>query len=198
VGADGATHAGSFDLSFLRCVPNLLIAAPSDENECRRLLTTAFLHNGPAAVRYPRGGGSGAALDAGLEPLPIGQSLTRREGGKVAFLAFGPVLTECLKAAEELDATVVDMRFVKPLDAARILELARTHDLLVTVEENAVMGGAGSAVSECLAANDVLVRVLHCGLPDRFLEQDTQENQRLVSQLDALSLVARTKKALSE
>jgi 1-deoxy-D-xylulose-5-phosphate synthase len=179
-------------------VPNLLIAIPSDENECRRLLTTAFLHNGPAAVRYPRGSGPGALLDPGLEPLPIGQSFTCREGGKVAFLAFGPVLAECLKAAEELDATVVDMRFVKPLDEARILELAHTHDLLVTVEENVVMGGAGSAVSECLAANNARARVLHCGLPDRFLEQDTQENQRLASRLDAASLSARIEKILSD
>jgi 1-deoxy-D-xylulose-5-phosphate synthase len=198
VGADGATHAGSFDLSFLRCVPNLLIAAPSDENECRRLLTTAFLHKGPAAVRYPRGSGPGASLEAGLEALPVGQSLTRREGNKVAFLAFGPVLVECLKAGEELDATVVDMRFVKPLDEARIRELARTHELLVTVEENAVMGGVGAAVSEYLAANNVLVRVLHCGLPDRFLEQDTQENQRLASKLDAANLAGRVRKILSE
>ncbi len=198
VGADGATHAGSFDLTFLRCVPNLLIAAPSDENECRRLLTTAFLHPGPSAVRYPRGGGPGASLEAGLDPLPVGRSKTRREGKKAAFLAFGPVLAECLKAAEELDATVVDMRFVKPLDETRILELARTHELLVTAEENAVMGGAGAAVSECLAANNALVRVLHCGLPDRFLEQDTQENQRLQSQLDAASLVSKVRKLLSE
>ncbi len=198
VGADGATHAGSFDLSFLRCVPNMLIAVPSDENECRRLLTTAFLHNGPSAVRYPRGGGPGAVIEAGLAPLPVGQSITRREGGKVAFLAFGPVLAECLKAAEELDATVVDMRFVKPLDEARILELARTHELLVTVEENAVMGGAGSAVSECLAANNAVVRIAHCGLPDRFLEQDSQEKQRLLSHLDAASLVSRVRKLLSD
>jgi 1-deoxy-D-xylulose-5-phosphate synthase len=198
VGADGATHAGSFDLSFLRCVPNLLIAVPSDENECRRLLTTAFLHTGPAAVRYPRGSGPGALLDAGLEPLPIGQSLTCREGRKVAFLAFGPVLAECLKAAEELDATVVDMRFVKPLDEARIVELARSHDLLVTAEENVVMGGAGSAVSECLAANHLAARIAHCGLPDRFLEQDTQENQRLASHLDAASLKQTVRELLSE
>ncbi len=198
VGADGATHAGSFDLSFLRCVPNMLIAVPSDENECRRLLTTAFLHPGPSAVRYPRGGGPGAILKAGLEPLPIGESIIRRDGRKVAYLAFGPILAECLKAAEELDATVVDMRFVKPLDEARILELARTHELLVTVEENAVMGGAGSAVSECLAMSDAQVRVLHCGLPDRFLDQDTQENQRLHSHLDAASLIERVRKKLSE
>jgi 1-deoxy-D-xylulose-5-phosphate synthase len=198
VGADGATHAGSFDISFLRCVPNLLIAAPSDENECRRLLSTAFLHPGPAAVRYPRGSGPGARLEAGLEPLPIGLSKTRREGKRVAFLAFGTVLSECLKAAEELDATVVDMRFVKPLDEARILELGRSHELLVTVEENAVMGGAGSAVSECLAAHNTLVRVLHCGLPDRFLEQDTQENQRLASELDAASLSRKVRDLLSE
>ncbi|KAB2311554.1 1-deoxy-D-xylulose-5-phosphate synthase [Betaproteobacteria bacterium SCN2] len=198
VGADGATHAGSFDLSYLRCVPNLLIAVPSDENECRRLLTTAYQHKGPAAVRYPRGGGPGAILETGLEPLPVGQSAIRREGGRVAFLAFGTVLAECLRAAEELDATVVDMRFVKPLDEARILELAGTHDLLVTVEENVAMGGAGSAVSECLAANNVLLKVLHCGLPDRFIEQDTQENQRVQSKLDTASLVERTRKKLSE
>jgi 1-deoxy-D-xylulose-5-phosphate synthase len=198
VGADGATHAGSFDLSFLRCVPNMLIAVPSDENECRRLLTTAFLHKGPSAVRYPRGSGPGAVLEEGLEPLPVGQSAVRREGRRVAFLAFGPVLAECLKAAEELDATVVDMRFVKPLDEARILELARTHELLVTVEENAVTGGAGSAAAECLAANNMACRIIHCGLPDRFLEQDTQENQRLASHLDAASLSARIKKILSD
>ncbi len=198
VGADGATHAGSFDLSFLRCVPRLLLAVPSDENECRRLLTTAYLHDGPAAVRYPRGGGPGAGLEEGLAPLPIGKGSVRREGRTIAFLAFGPVLSECLKAAAELDATVVDMRFVKPLDEALILALARTHELLVTVEENAVMGGAGSAVSECLAAHGMLVRVLHCGLPDRFLEQDTQENQRTASQLDAASLVSLARKKLSE
>ncbi|MEW6133138.1 MAG: 1-deoxy-D-xylulose-5-phosphate synthase [Pseudomonadota bacterium] len=198
VGADGATHAGSFDLTFLRCVPNLLIAAPSDENECRRLLTTAYQYPGPAAVRYPRGCGPGAVLEAGLDPLPVGRSKTLREGKKAAFLAFGPVLAECLKAAEELDATVVDMRFVKPLDEARVLELARSHELLVTVEENAVMGGAGAAVSECLAAHDTLVRVLHCGLPDRFLEQDTQENQRLASELDAASLSRKVRELLSE
>ncbi len=197
VGADGATHAGSFDLSFLRCVPNMLIAAPSDENECRRLLTTAFLHSGPSAVRYPRGGGPGAALEEGLEPLPIGKSNIRREGSKVAFLAFGTVLGECLKAAEELDATVVDMRFVKPLDEEQVLSLARSHELLVTVEENAVMGGAGSAVSECLAARGVSVHIAHCGLPDRFIEQDTQENQRVGSGLDADSLIRRAR-GLSE
>jgi 1-deoxy-D-xylulose-5-phosphate synthase len=196
VGADGATHAGSFDLSFLRCVPNMLIATPSDENECRKLLTTAFLHDGPSAVRYPRGSGPGAILEQGLEPLPVGEAIVRREGSKVAFLAFGTVLAECLKAAEELDATVVDMRFVKPLDEARILVLAHSHDLLVTVEENAIMGGAGSAVSECLAANNVGVRIAHCGLPDRFLEQDTQENQRHASHLDAASLVSKVRELL--
>ncbi len=198
VGADGATHAGSFDLSFLRCIPNMLIATPSDENECRKLLTTAFMHNGPSAVRYPRGGGPGATLEEGLDPVPVAKSITRREGCKVAFLAFGTVLAECIKAAEELDATVVDMRFVKPLDEARILELARTHELLVTVEENAVMGGAGSAVSECLAANNATARTTHLGLIDRFLEQDTQENQRIACGLDAGSLIKKVHELLSE
>ena len=195
VGADGATHAGSFDLSFLRCVPNMVIATPSDENECRKLLTTAFLHAGPSAVRYPRGTGPGAALETGLDALPIGKGMIRRQGQRVAFLAFGTVLAECLKAAEALNATVADMRFVKPLDRELILSLANTHELLVTVEENAVMGGAGAAVAEVIANSNGAARMLICGLPDRFIDQDTQENQRLESHLDADSLIRRVHEA---
>ena len=198
VGADGATHAGSFDLSFLRCVPNMVIATPSDENECRKLLTTVFLHTGPSAVRYPRGTGPGASIETGLEALPVGKGIIRKQGQRVAFLAFGTVLSECLKVAETLNATVADMRFVKPLDRDLILSLANTHELLVTVEENAVMGGAGAAVSELIASVGGAIRLAHCGLPDRFLDQNTQENQRIESHLDAESLRSRVQELLSE
>jgi 1-deoxy-D-xylulose-5-phosphate synthase len=171
VGADGPTHAGAYDLSFLRCVPNLLIAAPSDENECRRLLSTAFRHDGPSAVRYPRGTGPGSAIEAGLEPLPVGKGVLRRRGEKVAILAFGSLVTPALAAAERLNASLADMRFVKPLDQELIRELAAGHDLLVTVEENALAGGAGSAVAEVLASLGIDTPVRHLGLPDRFIEQ---------------------------
>jgi 1-deoxy-D-xylulose-5-phosphate synthase len=170
VGADGPTHAGSFDLSFLRCIPNMLIAAPSDENECRRLLSTAFLHNGPSAVRYPRGSGSGAAIEPGLDPLEIGKGVLRRSGREVALIAFGSLVAPALAAAGALDASVADMRFVKPLDVDLLRELAQTHRLLVTLEENAVAGGAGAGVAEALAELGIQVPILHLGLPDRFIE----------------------------
>lgn len=170
VGEDGPTHAGAYDISFLRCVPGLVIMTPSDENELRRLLTTGYLYNGPAAVRYPRGSGPNAPLDPGLEPLPIGKGIVRRSGSTVALLAFGVQLQEALQVAERLDATVVDMRFVKPLDEALVRELANTHKLLVTLEENSIMGGAGSAVSEFLAAENNPTPLLHLGLPDRYIE----------------------------
>ncbi len=170
VGPDGPTHAGAFDLTYLRCVPNLLIAAPSDENECRRLLTTAYRYEGPSAVRYPRGTGPGAMIEPGLEPLPLGKGILRRQGDKLALLAFGSLVTPALAAAEALDATVADMRFVKPLDKELIRELALTHQCLVTLEENAVMGGAGSAVAEALAELGLVRPILHLGLPDRFVE----------------------------
>ncbi len=170
VGADGPTHAGSFDLSFLRCVPDLVIATPSDENECRRLLSTAFLHDGPAAVRYPRGCGPGAAIEPGLEPVEIGKGVCRRRGRDVALLAFGSLVAPALAAAERLDATVADMRFVKPLDVDLVRELAAGHRLLVTLEENAVAGGAGAAVAERLAALGIVVPILQLGLPDAFIE----------------------------
>lgn len=169
VGEDGPTHAGSFDLSFLRCVPNMIVMTPSDENECRQLLYTGYQFNGPAAVRYPRGKGPGATIEKNMTALPIGKGVVRRQGHSVAILGFGSMVQAALAAAEILDATVADMRFVKPLDTALIDQLAHQHDLLVTIEENTVAGGAGSAVNEWLLANDFRIPVLNLGLPDRFM-----------------------------
>ncbi|MDD5241995.1 MAG: 1-deoxy-D-xylulose-5-phosphate synthase [Sulfuricella sp.] len=170
VGADGPTHAGSFDLSYLRCIPNMVVMAPADENECRQMLYTAFMHDGPTAVRYPRGGGSGAAMQEEMQALPMGRGEVRRQGEEIAILAFGSMLTPALAAAEALDATVANMRFVKPLDEELVAQLAGAHSLLVTIEENAVMGGAGSAVVEVLERHGLNVPVLQLGLPDRFVE----------------------------
>ncbi|HMV70539.1 MAG TPA: 1-deoxy-D-xylulose-5-phosphate synthase [Pseudomonadales bacterium] len=170
VGEDGPTHAGSFDLGYLRCVPNMVVMAPSDENETRQLLSTGFLHDGPAAVRYPRGYGPGTTIEPALEAMPIGKGVVRRHGREVAMLAFGSMVAPALAAAAALDATVVDMRFVKPLDEALILELAASHALLVSIEENAIAGGAGSAIGEFLTAHDITLPLLMLGLPDRFLE----------------------------
>ncbi|TCJ15347.1 1-deoxy-D-xylulose-5-phosphate synthase [Parasulfuritortus cantonensis] len=170
VGADGPTHAGAYDLSFLRCVPNMLVAAPSDEAECRMLLSTAYRHPGPSAVRYPRGVGPGAPLPEDLEPVPVGRGVLRRQGGKVAILAFGSLVRPALAVAERLDASLADMRFVKPIDRELIRQLAESHDHLVTLEENTVMGGAGSAVAEALADLGLARPILHLGLPDRFVE----------------------------
>jgi 1-deoxy-D-xylulose-5-phosphate synthase len=170
VGADGPTHAGAFDLSFLRCIPNMLIAVPSNEDECRCLLTTAFRHDGPSAVRYPRGTGPGAESLQALEAFPIGKGVLRRAGRDIALIVFGAPLGAALQAAEALDASVADMRFVKPLDRELIRQLAQSHGRLVTVEENAVMGGAGAAVAEALSAMGITLPLLHLGLPDRFVE----------------------------
>ena len=170
VGADGPTHAGAYDIAYIRCVPNMSMLTPSDENECRQALTTAFRHNHPAAVRYPRGAGAGAAVEATLTSWPWGKGVVRRRGQRIAVLAFGTLLHAALKAADNLGATVADMRFVKPLDVDLVLELARTHEGLVTVEEGSVMGGAGSAVLECLAAAGQSVPVLQLGMPDAFVE----------------------------
>ena len=188
VGADGPTHAGSFDLSFLRCIPNMLIAAPSDENECRRLLTTAFLHDGPSAVRYPRGSGSGAALDSGLDPVEVGKGVLRRSGRRVALVAFGSLVAPALAAAEALDASVADMRFVKPLDLDLLRQLAQSHSLLVTLEENAVAGGAGAAVAEALAQFANPVPILHLGLPDTFIEHGDPVKMLASCGLDATGI----------
>ncbi|AOZ49245.1 1-deoxy-D-xylulose-5-phosphate synthase [Chromobacterium vaccinii] len=170
VGADGPTHAGAFDLSYLRCIPNMTVMAPSDENECRQLLYTAFQLDTPTAVRYPRGTGPGAEIQQQMEALPIGKGVVRRQGEKIAILAFGSMVHPALAAAEQLDATVADMRFVKPLDAELIRKLAQTHELIVTVEENVVMGGAGSACVETLQAMRLAAPVLQLGLPDDYVE----------------------------
>ena len=170
VGEDGPTHAGSFDISFLRCIPGMLIMTPSDENEMRRMLTTGYRFNGPATVRYPRGTGPNATIEAGLQPLEIGKGIVRRKGQKVAMLVFGVQLADALQAAEKIDATVVDMRFVKPLDEALVREMASQHELLVSIEENTIMGGAGSAVSELLADANLRTPILHLGLPDYYVE----------------------------
>lgn len=170
VGEDGPTHAGSFDISFLRCIPGMLIMTPSDENEMRRMLTTGYRFNGPATVRYPRGTGPNATIEAGLQPLEIGKGIVRRKGQKVAMLVFGVQLADALQAAEKIDATVVDMRFVKPLDEALVREMASQHELLVSIEENTIMGGAGSAVSEFLADANLRTPILHLGLPDYYVE----------------------------
>ncbi|HJP99581.1 MAG TPA: 1-deoxy-D-xylulose-5-phosphate synthase [Rhodanobacteraceae bacterium] len=184
VGPDGPTHAGSFDLSYLRCVPNMVVMAPADENECRQMLATGFRHRGPAAVRYPRGRGPGAAIDQGLTELPIGKAEVRRRGRHIALLAFGCTVAPAEIVGAELDATVVNMRFVKPLDEALVLELARAHDAFVTLEDNAVAGGAGSAVGELLAAHGVDMPLLQLGLPDEFLEHATREELLAEAGLD--------------
>ncbi|MDM3870079.1 1-deoxy-D-xylulose-5-phosphate synthase [Porticoccus sp. W117] len=177
VGEDGATHAGSFDLSYLRCVPNMLVMAPSDEDQCRQLLYTGFVHKGPAAVRYPRGTGPGVAIQQQMTALPIGRGEIKRQGRKVAILNFGTLLHHGLQAADKLNATVADMRFVKPLDEALVEQLAMDHDLLVTLEENSIHGGAGAAVSEYLAQSGVVMPVLHLGLPDSYIDHASHSEQ---------------------
>ncbi len=189
VGADGATHHGSFDLSYLRCLPNMTVMTPSDENECWQMLSTAFSMNSPVAVRYPRGAGPGVKIVNNFNTLPVGKGELRRSGVKVAILAFGSMLTAALAAAEELNASVANMRFVKPLDGELILQLADTHELLVTVEENVVMGGAGSAVLELLQQNRRNVSVLQLGLPDRFVEQGDPALQLAACGLDKAGLM---------
>ncbi|WP_111642696.1 1-deoxy-D-xylulose-5-phosphate synthase [Marinimicrobium alkaliphilum] len=188
VGEDGATHSGAFDISYLRCVPHMVVATPSDENECRQLLTTAYQHAGPAAVRYPRGTGPGAEIDPALAPLPLGRGRQLRVGEQVAILNFGTSLPAALSAAEALNASVCDMRFVKPLDTALIDQMAESHALLVTVEENAIAGGAGSAVSEYLSTQGRNTPVLHLGFADTFVEHDTQRQQLADQGLDAEGL----------
>ena len=193
VGADGATHHGAYDLSYLRCIPNMVVMAPSDENECRRMLETGLQHDGPSAVRYPRGSGAGVAVDEEPRPLSIGQARILREPigrrrPRVAILAFGSMLAAALEAAEILDATVVDMRFVKPIDKSVVLQMAQSSDLLVTIEENSVLGGAGSAVNEVLAAQHQSVGVLNLGLPDQFVEHGTREELLAQCGLDSAGI----------
>ena len=191
VGSDGATHQGSYDLSFMRCIPNMVLMAPADENECRQMLYTATTVQGPAAVRYPRGTGPGVPLEKDMRALPIGKGEIRREGRSgLALLAFGPMLQSALTIGEQLDATVVNMRFIKPIDEALILDIARRHSAIVTLEENAVQGGAGSAVAEVLAAEGVTLPLMQIGIPDRFIEHGSRETCLAAAGLDAASLEA--------
>ena len=175
VGPDGATHAGSFDISYLRCIPNMTIMAPSNENECRQMLSTGFKLNAPSAVRYPRGVGPATAIDASLDTLEVGKGEICRSGARIALLSFGSLLTESMKVADKLNATVANMRFIKPIDEALLLELAANHDVLVTLEDNVVMGGAGSAVNEYLLKQQCNNRILNLGLPDLFIEHGSRE-----------------------
>lgn len=197
VGADGPTHQGAFDISFLRTVPNMVIMTPSDERECRLMLSTGYRHHGPAAVRYPRGSGSGVEAGQDLETLPIGKGRVVREGKRIAILGFGTLLAQAQLAAEALDATLVDMRFVKPLDEALLRTLAEQHEVLVTVEDNAIMGGAGSAVNEFLMRERLLRPVLNLGLPDQFVEQGTQEEIYAQLGLDAAGIRAAIERYLA-
>jgi len=194
VGEDGATHAGSFDLSYLRCIPNMVIMAPSDENECRQMLFTGFLHNGPAAVRYPRGTGIGAEISNTMSALAIGKALVHRtrkkkDSAAIAILCFGTLLHSAREAAEKLDATVIDMRFVKPLDEQMIIDVALKHELLVTLEENTIAGGAGSAVNEFLHREGLVIPVLNLGLPDYFQSHGTHSEMLAEANLDRQGIV---------
>ena len=184
VGSDGPTHAGSFDLSFLRCIPNMLIMAPSNENECRQMLYTGFMHKGPAAVRYPRGRGPGVEVESQMSALPIGKAEVITKGRTVAILAFGATLGAARVVAADLGATLVNMRFVKPLDEELVLQLAANHDLLVTVEENAIAGGAGSAVNEVIMAAGVSVAIQNIGLPDRYIDHGSRDDCLAMAGLD--------------
>ena len=192
VGADGATHAGAYDIPFLRCIPNMSIACPADENECRKLLTSAFEQNHPVAVRYPRGAGAGVEPEAGLQSLPFGKGEIRREGKQIAILAFGTLLDPALQAAEKLGATVVNMRWAKPLDLELLLQVAASHEALVTLEEGAIMGGAGSAVCEALQAAGLVKPVLQLGLQDEFTEHGDPARLLALQGLDAAGIEAAT------
>ncbi|MGZ5043439.1 MAG: 1-deoxy-D-xylulose-5-phosphate synthase [Methylobacter sp.] len=194
VGPDGPTHAGSFDYSYMRCIPNMLVMAPADENECRQMLYTGFMHEGPASVRYPRGKGPGVAVNKDMTALPIGKGEVRHQGSRIAILAWGSMVAPAMEAGKQLDATVVNMRFVKPIDTELILELAKSHEVLITVEENVLAGGAGSAVNDFLQAQHILMPVLNIGLPDSFVEQGTREELLALCGLDAQGILAQAEK----
>ena len=198
VGADGPTHAGSFDLTYLRCIPNITVMTPADENECRQMLYTAFQMNTPTAIRYPRGTGTGMATQKEMQALPLGRGEIRRKGEKVALLAFGSMLKPSLEAAEELNATVVNMRFVKPLDDDLVESLAADYKLLVTIEENTVMGGAGSAVVESLESKGIAIPVLQLGLPDIFIDQGDPAQMLADCGLDKTGIIKSVRLKLSE
>jgi 1-deoxy-D-xylulose-5-phosphate synthase len=190
VGPDGPTHAGSFDYSYLRCIPNMVIMAPADENECRQMLTTGFLYNGTVAVRYPRGKGAGVVIDNALKTVEMGKAEIRHTGSRIAMLAWGSMVTPTVHVGKELSATVVNMRFVKPIDETLILELVKTHDVFVTVEENVLAGGAGEAVNRFLQTQKILMPVLNLGLPDYFVEQGTREECLTECGLDSQGILA--------
>ena len=198
VGADGPTHAGSFDLTYLRCIPNITVMTPANENECRQMLYTAYQMNTPTAVRYPRGAGTGIKPNKEMQALPIGRGQILREGNEIALLAFGSMLEPCLKAGEQLNTTVVNMRFVKPLDDDLVARLAKQHRLLVTVEENTIMGGAGSAVIESLKNRNISVSVLQLGLPDSFIDQGDPGQMLVDCALDGPGIIKSIQKKLSE
>jgi 1-deoxy-D-xylulose-5-phosphate synthase len=197
VGQDGPTHHGAFDLSFLRCVPNMVIAAPSDENECRQLLYTGYQHSGPAAIRYPRGTGPGAPISAEMTAVEIGRAKEVRRGEKVAILNFGALLPAALEAAQTLNASVLDMRWVKPLDEEKLLEVADNYDLLVTLEENAIAGGAGAGVTEFLSSRGIFTPVINLGLPDKFIEYGAPAEQRSWVGLDSRGILQDVRAALT-
>ena len=188
VGEDGATHAGAYDISYLRCIPNMLLMAPSDENETRQLLYTGYMHSGPAAVRYPRGTGPGATIQKEMSAVPIGKGIVVREGAGAAILNFGTLLDSAVTVANQLNSTVADMRFIKPIDKELIRSLAETHDLLVTLEENSIAGGAGSGVIEFLAAEGIVMPVLQLGLPDKLIDHGTHAEQLVSINLDTASI----------
>jgi 1-deoxy-D-xylulose-5-phosphate synthase len=190
VGADGATHAGNYDLAYLRCIPNMVVMAASDENECRQMLSTGFHYPGPAAVRYPRGSGIGAKIDTALDTIELGKGEIRREGKGIAILAFGTMVAPSLAAAEDLNATVANMRFIKPLDVELVKQLAANHDAIVTVEEGAIMGGAGAAVAEAMAAASIVKPLLNLGLPDKFIDQGDCAHLLAACGLDAKGIAA--------
>ena len=194
VGPDGPTHAGSFDYSYMRCIPNMLVMAPADENECRQMLYTGFIHQGPASVRYPRGKGPGVAVNKTMTALPLGKAEVRHQGSRIAILAWGSMVTPALEAGKQLGATVVNMRFVKPIDTELVLELAKSHEVLITVEENVLAGGAGSAVNDFLQAQHILMPVLNIGLPDSFVEQGTREELLALCGLDVRGILAQVEK----
>jgi 1-deoxy-D-xylulose-5-phosphate synthase len=194
VGADGATHAGAYDIPYLRCIPNISLACPADENECYQLLSTAFAQNSPVAVRYPRGNGAGVAVKPSLTGLPFGKGEIRKQGSKIAILAFGTMLQPALKAAESLGATVVNMRWVKPLDVELLVSVAKSHEALVTVEEGALMGGAGSAVLEALQAAGLVLPVLQLGLSDTFIQHGDVAKLLAMQGLDAAGIEASIRK----
>jgi 1-deoxy-D-xylulose-5-phosphate synthase len=188
VGADGATHAGAYDIAYTRCIPNMSVACPADERECRQLLSTAYDQNHPVTVRYPRGAGAGVPPETDLQALPLGKGEIRRQGRKTAILAFGTVLYPALQAAEKLDATVVNMRWAKPLDTELLAQVAREHEQIVTLEEGCIMGGAGSAVMEALQSLGLVRPVLQLGLPDVFIEHGDPAKLLTLQGLDAAGI----------